>query len=264
MGFAEYQNSDVTRISSKSETSRFGFTTDRTTVGLNAGSSRSERELVEAVQSVLGQSVSTINIVRYPSELVFLFRDLRTDGMSVFPGGSIIYWEGPKQIDVGTDRDTRELVGTERIDNAEQIEFVLEDSFHGYVNHYSANPLLPSGIVVAGYADWAKLTMASSDNKVFVVSTDERIVGVAVIGVVGTLWEIELASVVSAAQGKGNYLKLIRAVLSAADRADATRVVISTQSHNIAVMRAWAKLGFQPIKSIETVHLVAAAAQRMD
>ncbi|WP_104130356.1 N-acetyltransferase [Cryobacterium sp. N21] len=256
MGLAEYQNSEITRKPSLSETTRFGFSTDRTTVGLFAASSRPDRELVEAAQRVLDGTAASINILRYPSELVSLLRDLRTDGMSVFPGGSILYWEGPAHSHAGPEPDTRELVGPDRIEFAQKIETVLEDSFHGYVNHYSANPLLPPGIVVAGYADWAKSTMARTGNKVFVVLSDLRIVGVAVIGVVGTIWEIELASVASASQGKGKYLKLIRAVLSSAHSAGATRVVISTQSHNIAVQRAWVKLGFQPVTSIETVHLV--------
>lgn len=257
MGFVEFQNPEVTRLHSLSESRRFGHPTDRTLVGMFAAEAAlSEKALVDVVQLVLDESSSTINILRYPASLLFLMRRLRPRNARAYPGGAILYWEGPFTSVAAVDPATREISARDRREFEPHIASVLEDSFAGYVNHYSVNPLLAADVVVAGYAEWAKSTMANPVNRVFVVLDHERLIGVAVIAVSGDVWEVELASISSAAQGQGNYRKLMERVLASAAEGGASRLVISTQSHNITVQRAWASMGFRPISSIETVHLV--------
>ena len=66
--------------------------------------------------------------------------------------------------------------------------------------------------------------------------------------------EILLAGLTSAAQGRGLYPLLLKAVGQQAMARGCPRVTISTQAHNIRVQRAWAKAGFRPFAAITTVH----------
>ena len=258
MGYVDYQNSIVSTAHSVTETERFGYLTDRISVGAlqTAGSPTT---LVESVQTAIDESNARIIILRYPAGLVSLLRDIRMRGNTrIYSGGAILYWEGPQGSGPSEEIEdaTSEIAPAERSAHAVEVTYILEDSFRGYVNHYSANPLLHSGVVVEGYAEWARSSMSNPLNRVFTVEAEDGAVGVAIVGVSGNIWEIELASIAYASQRKGYYLKLIKRVLASARAEDVSKVVISTQSHNIAVQRAWAKLGFRPLLSIETVHIV--------
>ena len=260
MGYVDYQNSIVSTAHSVTETERFGYLTDRISVGaLGVQAAGSLAKLVKSVQFAIDKSDATIIILRYPAGLVSLLRDICVPGNTrIYPGGAILYWEAPRGS--GTLEDTvdatSEIVPAERSAHAVKVIDVLEDSFKDYVNHYSANPLLRNGVVAEGYAEWARSSMSNPLNRVFTVEAADRTVGVAIVGVSRNIWEIELASIVYASQRKGYYLKLMQRVLASARAEGISKVVISTQSHNIAVQRAWAKLGFRPLQSFETVHIV--------
>jgi GNAT superfamily N-acetyltransferase len=263
MGFAGYQNSKIVRVPSASETKRFGHATDRITVGKRAVEEYGSVEaLAKAVQREIDESNARILIMRYPANLVALVQHLRLGAADLYPGGSILYWEAPARPNPSEQDEPNgssfEVSPDDRNRFSGSIARVLEDSFGGYINHYSANPLLLPGVVVEGYAEWAASTMAYPTTRVFVIQEGDEVVGAAIISAAGDTWEVELASVMSAAQGKGNYLALMRQVVDSAALSGIKRLVISTQSHNIAVQRAWAKLGFKPVLAIETIHLVKA------
>jgi GNAT superfamily N-acetyltransferase len=61
---------------------------------------------------------------------------------------------------------------------------------------------------------------------------------------------------ISAAQGRGRYAVLLAACAAEAHRRGLSRLIISTQVHNVRVQRAWARLGLRPFAAIETVHAV--------
>lgn len=261
MALAEYLNADVVSRPSASETARFGFETARITVGSEALADPAAA--VDAVERALSASSAAVTILRFPSDALSLMRDVARGDAALYPAGTLVYWQGPPLSDQPDTRDGRgfEVLPHDRGRFASEILAVLRDSFDGYINHYSANPLIEPGVVVEGYAEWAAATMSSADNRVFAVATpDGAAVAVAVIAVTGDDWEIELASVAGHAQRQGHYVTLMQCVLSAAKTAGAARVIISTQAHNIGVQRAWAKLGFAPIAAIDTVHVIARSA----
>ena len=268
MGLSEYLENDVVSRHSASESDRFGFATDRITVGTGAIAD-AERLVgtVGAIERAMAASTATVTILRYPSEALSLVRDVAWTDVALYPAGTLVYWQGPAladqpdiQPDIRQD-GSMEVLPRDRQRFSADILAVLRDSFHDYVNHYSANPLIEPGVVVEGYAEWAASTMSHPDNRVFAVAASGgEAIAVAVVAVVGGDWEIELASVAGHAQRQGHYATLIRRVTSAAKTAGAERVIISTQAHNIGVQRAWAKLGFVPIAAIDTVHVVARSA----
>lgn len=260
MSFGGYSTGNVELSPSDSESTRFGMSTARLTVGSSALRGTKEySEILAAVQSAVADTRYILKILRFPSDMLPLLGDLDLRGQRAYPGGSLVYWENTLQRarPQFAGASPSEILPAQRACVAGQVTDVIENSFAGYINHYSANPRIPKNIAVEGYAEWAARTTADANNRLFVSYDDEAIVGVAVVAVTGSLWEIELASMLSSAQRRGLYSKLMSGLLDSASDAQAERVVISTQSHNIAVQRAWSKMGFVPISSVDTVHLLA-------
>jgi GNAT superfamily N-acetyltransferase len=137
------------------------------------------------------------------------------------------------------------------------VEAVVRDAFSDYRNHYRANPLFDGAAALDGYVDWAHALMRQSVEAcaVLVEPTGEAV------GVALTDWEqdvpdIKLAGIRSRAQGKGRYGALLAHVMRQARNRERSALTISTQSHNVNVMRAWSRLGFVPVETLATMHLV--------
>lgn len=244
-------SSAVGRAPSAAESARFGHEVERVTVGERWADALSPDELAAAVAAEVASSTARTIVLRYPARAVALARSLPATGRAVHPAGTLLYWEASTDDAVG-DPAVRELVA----DDAEAALAVIADSFGGYVNHYAANPLIAPDAVTDGYREWAATTLASAGSRVFGIDVDDVLAGVATVEA-GDPWDILLAGMATGFQGRGLYPRLVRGVLAAAAADGRPRVVISTQSHNIAVQRAWARLGFVPMSAIETVHLVS-------
>lgn len=254
MGWADTRATTVSLAASASESARFGHPVERLSVGGGWASVLTREQLVARVRELIDGSTARTVILRYPSESTFLARDLAGHRRLVYPAGSLLYWERPTAGAV-PDGDVELL----HPDDAREASAVIAASFDGYVNHYHANPLIDEAVVTDGYLEWAASSITSTQNRVFVVRDGGAIAGVATVEAPAgaSHWEILLAGIDPRAQGKGLYLTLVRGILAAAAAEGVELVVISTQSHNIAVQRAWAKLGFSPAATIETAHLVA-------
>jgi ribosomal protein S18 acetylase RimI-like enzyme len=134
---------------------------------------------------------------------------------------------------------------------------VVRSAFDGYVNHYAANPLLADVPIVDAYAEWSTMLLERPDGSSVVVSSERgEPVAVAVVDWSGERPDIRLAGVHHAHQRQGLYSILMQRVMLIARERGADGVEISTQSHNTAVMRAWARLGFEPRRTLATVHVV--------
>lgn len=259
MGFVELIGATLTTSASPRESERFGVPTSRTTVGANSIDAAGDlMPLAEEIHRQIERSSATINILRYPSRMTGLFRELNLPGKRVLPAGALIYWGAPGQrADTASSQGTEVLSFARRSEWLPEVMSVVADSFEGYTNHYAVNPLIPATAVVEGYSEWAAATIASATNVVIAAkAATGEVVGVAVIAVAGAVWEIELASVSQSAQRQGHYTRLMHRVLAESHKKGASQVVISTQSHNIAVQQAWVKLGLIPMLSIDTVHII--------
>jgi ribosomal protein S18 acetylase RimI-like enzyme len=67
--------------------------------------------------------------------------------------------------------------------------------------------------------------------------------------------EILLAGVIPEARRRGIYSELLQGIMGEEARSGISLIRISTQSGNIGVMRAWAKLGFLPYMALNTLHV---------
>lgn len=260
MGYVEFVHTEFNSSPSPRESARFGYETDRITIGGRAREAEPDMDRLASITAdLVRKSSASIKIIRFPSEILPLFRSLEVTSGRILPAGALMYWEHsagaqmPLSSDAHTDVRSHHRSGQW----LEEVTAIIGDSFEGYVNHYSVNPLIPRGVTTDGYMEWALVTLSSPHSLVFTVSNDlGKTVGAAVVSIAGEVWEIELASIAQDSQRHGYYLKLMTRILAEAHARGAARVVISTQSHNIGVQRAWVRLGFSPILSIETVHII--------
>jgi len=197
-------------------------------------------------------------ILRYPSAMVRAF-----DHLSSVSGRRAIYAD--TLLHFRWTDDGRELSPSHPRVHRGAIELsgvasLVEMTFLGYSNHYAANPRLDASKVAVGYAEWA--TNIATDPRSILVANEVagHIAGLAVIDASRGEWDVLLAGVVPAFRGEGMYGDLITSVMVEARAAEQPSVVISTQSHNIQVMRTWERLGWRVTGSLVTVHLERTAA----
>ena len=137
------------------------------------------------------------------------------------------------------------------------VEQVVRVTFAGYRNHYRANPLFDPQAALDGYVDWALSVLDRSDDSCTVLWDDTGdAVGVALVDWSDEIPDVELAGIRPRAQGQGRYGALMAAVMRLTRDRSRPALTISTQSHNVNVMRAWARLGFLPVDTLTTMHLV--------
>lgn len=266
MGWTDYEGGLGEVVASPRESDRFGYSIARVTVGTGwQESATTVGELALQLWERVAASSADIVIVRFPSELAQLPSGGATlPGWTTIPAGSIVYWSqetGQSTTKVSSDSEViAHKAGSQAAEfDASPFLKALDDSFADYTSHYSANPLLDSTLVSAGYREWAESTIRDPNGLVYGLADDGRMIGVAVartLDVADGAREIELAGMVSDAQGGGRYRHLLQALADDAHADGVRSLFISTQSYNIRVQRVWASVGYQPVQSIDTLHVV--------
>lgn len=249
MSLAQFRGSRWTLDDSAAESARFGLEITRAVVPRDT-----PVDALPALAASIEQSSADIVILRTPAERSDAAA-LTPRGYRALPAGTLVYWEG--RLDRVRDVEPRAGLTTRPVGAAdrEQVADLIARIFDGYRNHYSADPLLDDALAATGYAEWAERTVLGAQSGSVILDDGGSPRGVATASSGGE-WEIELAGILPEHQRGGLYAHLLRGIHESARAAGAERVVISTQSHNIGVQRAWARLGYEPIDAIETVHLV--------
>jgi hypothetical protein len=195
-------------------------------------------------------------VLRFPPTLTELPDVLAQSSRDVLVADALVYWDAqPKGLvaQAPTATGLSILRGTAL---APTLEEVVRATFAQYPNHYSVNRLFPPDRVLTGYVEWA--SRAAESDRVAVLRDGEDVVGFVTWITdpdLGHL-EIELAGLVPRARGRGAYPLLLADAGRTALEQGLSRVVISTQSGNVRVQRAWSRLGMLPIASFTTVHAV--------
>jgi GNAT superfamily N-acetyltransferase len=237
------------------ETDRFGVSLARVVVGLEAVWDES---IDDALATACARDEDVL-VVRWAAGLVQCGTALAASGRDVIPADTLVYWE------VATDRLTRAdsgladdlAVRREAVAPAD-LDRLVAGVFGGYVNHYTANPLLAPDLALAGYVDWVRRTAVDDLATLAVLAHRDEGVGVATwfVDPAGDFVEILLAGLVPEARGHGWYAALLAEVGRVATGLGVPRVVISTQAANVAVQRAWVTAGFRPFAAVTTAHAV--------
>ncbi|WP_433515865.1 GNAT family N-acetyltransferase [Nonomuraea sp. CA-143628] len=227
------------------ESARFGRSIERLAV---SGSS------FAAVREAVVRSTADVIILRYPADHVSWYAQLTALGRTAVFADSLVYWRlragAGRAPEASPDLRAAELTGTA------VIEDLVSDIFLSYGNHYLANPLFNAADALAGYQEWALRSAAEGGCLALLDRPDSRVLALATLDEAESRTEILLAGVISKAQGRGLYAHLLKAVEDRTLARGGDEVVISTQGHNTRVQRAWARYGFEPVRTVLTVHLV--------
>ncbi len=254
MGLAQLASSSGgwTIEDSPLDSARFGRPVARLTVRRG---DRGHDDLVAAVRD----HPADVLIARHPAELTWVPAALARTARDVVPGGGLVYWAAPGGAPAAVDRPGVDVLDARAVapDAADDlVDDLVRDTFADYTTHYSFDPLFDPEGVLAGQSEWARSCLTAEHSSVLVLRVAEEPAGIATLALDGDDVEILLAGVRQAHQGRGSYGALLDAARAWAHAAGARRVVISTQTHNVRVQRAWARAGWTPIDAFDTAHLV--------
>lgn len=258
MSWDGLQGDTISHVVSGLESDRFGLTIGRVVVGDQASEETASRDLTATLDS----AAEELLIVRWPTRMTTLGAAAAASQRAIIPADVLMYWEvpadglRPDQVAL-TERGLRTSVPTAADPvSLAALEHVVRDSFRDYGNHYTANPRLDRELALTGYLDWATRSLVDDPQDVVLLLHEDEPVAVATLsaGGGGADLEILLAGLTGATQGQGWYQHLLAAVGDQARARGCTRVIISTQAHNLRVQRAWARAGFRPFGAVTTVH----------
>ncbi|GII62474.1 hypothetical protein Skr01_25590 [Sphaerisporangium krabiense] len=240
----------VRTLASPHESARIGRPVERLTVpGGSDGS-------FAPVRAAIRESAADVIVLRYPAERVEWFAELLTTGRTALLADSLVYW----RLVAGRGRGAARTPGlwTGPLRDPGTAGALAAEIFAGYRNHYAADPLFAACDARAGYADWARGSAAAGDCLALYGpgEGEPRAIGLVTVADDGPVTDILLAGVVPGERGRNRYAHLLAAVEERTRARGATEVVISTQGHNTGVQRAWARYGFEPVRTLLTVHLV--------
>lgn len=139
------------------------------------------------------------------------------------------------------------------------IHEIAESSFAGYRAHYAANPLLPQDKILAGYVEWAKSRLATSNpgSCTWVVTAEGRTAGFATCDLSADKKnaEIVLNAVHPQLSQRGLYGRLLKGILHHYAARSYRHLAISTQLWNYTVQRQWARAGLSLERAYDTYHI---------
>jgi ribosomal protein S18 acetylase RimI-like enzyme len=143
-----------------------------------------------------------------------------------------------------------------RIEEEEEMIYVAEESFHGYLGHYHADPKLDKSKCDEVYSDWARKAFAARyAENFFVGEISGRIVGFGVMRINNPdEGEMFLGGIHPDFQGKGIYHSFLCKGMEWCLSRKSRKMIISTQLRNISVQKVLIKLGFEISKGYYTYH----------
>lgn len=145
-----------------------------------------------------------------------------------------------------------------RGDDADAVRRIASQCFEGYLGHYHADPRLDRRKCDEAYQSWAHRSCISRDvaDEVLVAEVEGELAGFATLRLNDpTEGEGVLFGVAPRAQGRGIYRSFMIDGMHWCRGRGAKRMVVSTQVTNLAVQKAWTRLGFEPSRSYYTFHL---------
>lgn len=194
-------------------------------------------------------------IVRAPAELREIGRRLASAADFVLlPADHLSYWNWVDDR-VGA-FELPEGFSLREASDADEVRPMVIDAFTNYGNHYQANPLFDPDGVVAGYCEWVESLLAHGTATCLVLESSAGLHGFGIIDWSTETPDIRLAGMVSASQGRGLYPAVLHGLMQEAQGRERSPIMISTQSDNTNVMRSWARLGWLPVRTLVTHHLV--------
>lgn len=146
-----------------------------------------------------------------------------------------------------------------RNEDEQALAAIVRRSFHGYRNHYHANPKLPADAILEGYVEWALdyAIRPVDGQQTWVYRADGEARGFATCRLEPDRSKVEIVlnATDPAWAGRGFYSTLLRFLIAHYRRAGFTALVISTQVWNYGVQRVWARAGLVIDHAWDTYHV---------
>jgi ribosomal protein S18 acetylase RimI-like enzyme len=146
----------------------------------------------------------------------------------------------------------------------DRVADVARQAFRGYGGHYHADPRLPPEVCDDVYVSWARRSCLLREvaDEVLVALRGDQVIGFLTLRMNGPHEsEIPLNGVLPGFQRGGVFRALLVRAVEWSIARGAKRVVSSTQVANVAVQKAWVRLGFEPLRSFLTYHVWFEAAE---
>jgi hypothetical protein len=203
---------------------------------------------------------SGLEAVLQENDLVILrTRDLKAfeelEGFTVIDAGSLTYWASQVDPNFEPGETDYHLINVLTGNSRSDFSDVMKDSFANYTNHYDLNPALKGISTTEAYLDWA-MKRVDSDALTGLLSFQDAPIGVVSAVQQGDVVEVEIAGIISSAQGKGHYAHLIGQLWEIVDLPHSSKLVISTQIENRNVQASWIKIGLTPQFEVHTTHVM--------
>ena len=148
---------------------------------------------------------------------------------------------------------------TFRLGQAHEAEELVRPIFLDYPSHYTANPLFEPSAALDGYVEWVTKLVADGHAECLIFENDSgETVGFTVVDFSGSIADIRFGGISPTHRGQRHYDTIIAGSLELAAQRGFTDIKVSTQAHNHAVIRTWARQGWAPFESWTTVHMVRA------
>lgn len=249
MGWADYLPGSLSIEKGEAESRRFGISVVNLRCGDDIGGGLN-------IAKLLGDVNFDLAVVRFPSSNPALGGQLRRDNWGLVVTDPTVYWgaeiSGVRRMPVEA------VFEPASSGDLDEVGDVIKSAFRNYRSHWHYNPLTSGINMVDAYIEWLKNVVARHEEGAYLLRSlsDRRPMGMALLEFCGSFVEVLLAGVSAGLQGQGNYAMIVAGIEDVARERGVEKVVISTQASNINVQKAWARYGWLPLKTLQTVHVV--------
>jgi GNAT superfamily N-acetyltransferase len=236
----EYALSEIDRL-------RFGHAVAKASLG-------AEHEVERLMAQAKADRIDLL-IVRVPTDQIATVQALQSCG--AFLTDTLVHFQ-KRNIDAYDDflpagYSTRLAIPQD----ASHVEALAQEAFRHYPGHYHSDSRLDPATCDLVYSSWARdscsnLAMATG---VILIERGDHLAAFATVKLTdSSSFEGVLFGVAPRHEGKGLYLALLRLAERWGIRNELRRMSVSTQITNVTVQKAWCRLGFEPRRSIFTMH----------
>lgn len=214
--------------------------------------------LGERLPSALWQERADVVILRLPSAMMRYVGRLGQLGLPycVVDGHLTFALDLTAKLSLSPGQE--ELVFTPiTLSQADVLDSLVDASFDGYLNQYSANPILCKLDWKAGYKEWARTVICpgAPQRRGWIVSRKGAPVGFGTFIVEGPDVRSMLYGILPSARGAGLYRSMFLKFAALFQAEGLCTFYNSTQLDNLASQKVWADAGSRVYSSEVTIHL---------
>lgn len=250
VGWADFLSDSLIVELGLVESRRFGLKI------VNVRGGRGERSF-QGLRHAFSQLEFDVAVVRYPTDNRQVGTALKDLGYGILVTEPTVYWS--KNLDKRSDpREVQQLQRVSSVEALETLKNVVSSSFANYQSHWHHNPLTEDVDMVDVYVEWLEYAIGQPDHLAYSLQhdDDDLPIGMAMLRTDLSSTEVLLAGISADHQGQGHYSSILRGVEALAHEVGSARLVISTQSANVNVQKAWSRNGWSPMFTVQTVHVV--------